>query len=74
MKEQGWLRIKKINTDCKTNWTKLLHVQDSPKMHKTQRCSFETRLDVGSELLYPKGTCTFQSIVFKAIQVLFPLS
>ena len=66
--------MKKINTDCKANWTKLLHVQDSPKAHKTRRYSFETKLNVGSELFYPKGTRTFESIVLKAIQFLFPLS
>ena len=64
---------KKINTDYKRNSTKLLHGQDSPMMHKTRRCSFETRLNVDSELLYPKGIGTFESMVFKAIRFLFPL-
>ena len=43
-------------------------------MYKMQSCSFETRLNVGSELLYPKDICSFESKVFKAIQFLFPLS
>lgn len=59
--------------DCKTNWAKLLHVQLSPKTHKTRRCSFETKLNVDSELFYPKGTRTFESIVLIKSNS-FPLS
>lgn len=59
----------KINTFYKTNCAK----QDSHKTRQTRSCSFETKLNVLSELLYPKGTRIFESIVLKVIQFLFPL-
>ena len=43
-------------------------------MHKTRRWSFETKLNVGSELFYPKGTRTFESKVLKQFRFFFPLT